>query len=1456
MANIDGGTLSFKSELNNDQIVQAIDETMARVQGLADTSVEGGKQMQDALAQAAAMIRSKIGEVNAACEQHEQALEELRSKYDALKSDASNAFMAGRDKEMAAIKAEQDAVLGEIRVRERLLEELREQGNILEQNAQEYEQNAQAVQQNAQAHQSMRARIRELKESLVEMEAAGLRNTEEYRRMQQEVGRLSDAWADASQQASVLANDQAGFVGITQGLNGVIGGFTAASSAVSLLVGENENLQAAMLKVQQLMSITMGLQQVSEALNKDSAFNLAILNRAKEWWNNLLAQGTGAQTAETTAKVAATQAERQQAVATTANAAAQTAQTTAAVAGTAANITLAGAFRMVGAAIRSIPVFGWIAAGITALAAGVAIFSSRASEAKKKAEEMYKGIAENAYKPIASVEELSNKWSALGDNLSEKEKFIKDNKKSFDELGVSINGVTDAENLLVANKGKFIQAQIEKAKAAVLLQQAQEKVKDLIEAEQKLAKMPDYVNRSVTSSTSGVTKSVKVYNTAKDEAKAAVEKLRKEIEKGFTNAANTEKNGWNILKNAGIDASNTYKAGTLGAIEQAIQEKRQALAKLTNNDDYKKSMAEIEALQKQADKITGKKSTGSTTTTSTTKKDTFKEGLDKMKAEYERFNKWMNSGDDVLIKSAQQEFAGILKQGATYIEYLKNQREQIMEIDVSSRTKEQNRQLRELNNAIAEETRTSVLQAFNEELNTQLSNARTILDQLNIIEQRRRELSQDGTELDKDKSDALNEAEKSALEQATAEADKLLEGYAGYVERKRRMEQDFNNDIALMERARLDAKTDDERAAIDDAIANRRKKYEKDSQSSGDADYDAMLEQYRTYEQRREAVAQEYNEKIATATLHGNNELVKQLQASQAKEMLNISFDELKASPEYAEAFANVENVSTQTLQNLIAKFEECKIAAGDALNPVDLATYGEKLNAIVAELNARDPFTALKKGYEELRAAKNDLKKAEAELKNVRANDLGAEAEQAAIAKVNKAKDKYIKTNNDVKKSQKAIRDSVKELAQQMSELGRVIGGTAGEIITIIGDIGTFTLQAMDGVEQASKQSATAIKAVESASVILTIVSAALQIAQKIMNLIGGDGGVKEYEKAAKIYESYVAILDEVINKQKELIEVMAGRDAQGAYEYALQMIDKQAESARILGKQYLDAGAKWNSHSNGVYQRRNIGDVAWKEWINFANQYGVAIDKADGRMTGLFDMTNEQIRALKEAAPTFFASLDKETQDYLNEIIATFDKIEDVTDAWRESVTQTSFESFESDFTDMLTNMDSSAKDFSKSFQEHMRKALIMEMYKSQFKSQLEQYYKMWANTFAVDSEGGVDVTTNEQQALDNLRNSIVTGAKDAADRINKQFGYENQDALTGAVSGVTEETASLIGGQMNAIRINQTDQMVILRNQLAQLNVIANNTEFCRYLTKLDVIINLLSSSDASLRSQGLG
>ncbi len=57
--------------------------------------------------------------------------------------------------------------------------------------------------------------------------------------------------------------------------------FSAAQGAIGLFAGENENLQKIMLKVQSLMAITIGLQQIEQMLNKDSAFTLVVEAKAK-----------------------------------------------------------------------------------------------------------------------------------------------------------------------------------------------------------------------------------------------------------------------------------------------------------------------------------------------------------------------------------------------------------------------------------------------------------------------------------------------------------------------------------------------------------------------------------------------------------------------------------------------------------------------------------------------------------------------------------------------------------------------------------------------------------------------------------------------------------------------------------------------------------------------------------------------------------------------------------------------------------------------------------------------------------------------------------------------------------------------------------------------------------------------------------------------------------------------
>ena len=211
------------------------------------------------------------------------------------------------------------------------------------------------------------------------------------------------------------------------------------------------------------------------------------------------------------------------------------------------------------------------------------------------------------------------------------------------------------------------------------------------------------------------------------------------------------------------------------------------------------------------------------------------------------------------------------------------------------------------------------------------------------------------------------------------------------------------------------------------------------------------------------------------------------------------------------------------------------------------------------------------------MKTASNELKTAEKELKQIRENGgAGTTAETAAIAKVNKAKDNYIKKNNKVRQSEKEVTSQVNKLCKELSDVGTTIGGEAGEdLISLIGDIGSFVMTTIDSFKSVTTATANAMSTMEKASVILSIVSAAYQLATKISNLFG-DGGEADYKRAEEVYKRYISVLDDVINKQKELMASISGENAKKSYKYALSLIKEQSDAARELGKQYLNAGAK----------------------------------------------------------------------------------------------------------------------------------------------------------------------------------------------------------------------------------------------------------------------------------------
>lgn len=124
--------------------------------------------------------------------------------------------------------------------------------------------------------------LREMQDAMARMRLSGQQNTEEYRKMAAEAANLSDTLQDLNTQTRILSNDDANLQGFMSGMSGLAGILTTATGALSLFATENENLQKIQTRLQSVMAVTMGLQQVFNTLNKDSAFRLVTVVRMKK----------------------------------------------------------------------------------------------------------------------------------------------------------------------------------------------------------------------------------------------------------------------------------------------------------------------------------------------------------------------------------------------------------------------------------------------------------------------------------------------------------------------------------------------------------------------------------------------------------------------------------------------------------------------------------------------------------------------------------------------------------------------------------------------------------------------------------------------------------------------------------------------------------------------------------------------------------------------------------------------------------------------------------------------------------------------------------------------------------------------------------------------------------------------------------------------------------------------
>ena len=290
-----------------------------------------------------------------------------------------------------------------------------------------------------QQTESMRAQLRQLTNEIASTtlayrqmtdternSAAGMELKHKLEELVKKAGELRDTMDDVSRQVRGEASDTKSFDAIAQGLNVVTSSAGAATSVFQMFGASQEDLINIQTKLQATLAISNALTVIQNNLQKESSLMLGIRTLQEK--------------AHTSAIAVRTAAEGRSIVVTKLATLAQTAFN--AVANVNPYVLLATAI---------LTVIGALVAFTTGSKEATTAEKRQREEGerlKKQQEDMYHSIGQAVGSVEAQYRSLQQQWSRLKTE-SEKNKWINENTNKFHELGLNVNSVADAEQILI-----------------------------------------------------------------------------------------------------------------------------------------------------------------------------------------------------------------------------------------------------------------------------------------------------------------------------------------------------------------------------------------------------------------------------------------------------------------------------------------------------------------------------------------------------------------------------------------------------------------------------------------------------------------------------------------------------------------------------------------------------------------------------------------------------------------------------------------------------------------------------------------------------------------------------------------------------------------------------------------------------------------------------------------------
>ena len=590
--------------------------------------------------------------------------------------------------------------------------------------------------------------------------------------------------------------------------------------------------------------------------------------------------------------------------------------------------------------------------------------------------------------------------------------------------------------------------------------------------------------------------------------------------------------------------------------------------------------------------------------------------------------------------------------------------------------------------------------------------------------------------------------------------------------------------------------TDKQEEKLGTWASNAAKKRESDIDSTSkaklEADKKAWQEyfiEFGNYQEKRKNLIQKYNDEIAKLQTDSPEYASKVAQKNKALEQLDEQFGH--STKAMADLFEDASNKSVSAIQSIIDKYET-------------LVKYmsGTDKDISIADLKGMG-FTD--KDIEGIEKGEISIKDVTDAIKGLKDELKGKSPWQAFVSDLEKGIEAIKKGGNDSKKIGQGITDignAVTSFTPALNEFGSSIADIFGFDDSKI----TSAIDALGGLGQ----TASGVGQIMSGDIVGGAMSAVSGISAVVSALDGMFGAdYSHYNEMVEEYNKLNEIWDELIDKKLEYINTSYGAEADKVGKEALELVNKSIEAYRILGRERLNSGASAGSHSIGKRMAKNTSS---SDWQDIARALNMSVKDAKdfigtGRMTGLFDLTVEQLEKLKSEAPTFWAKLDGNVRDYLDKIIEGEERIEEIHNQINEQLTQTTFDGVYSNFIDTLMDMKASSKDAAEDVSEYFMQAMLSEQIGTLYQDKL----KKWYEKFAKGMEDG-SLTESERNALNNEYMGYIEEAMKLRDELAAATGYDkiSQESTSqsstsrGFGTEMTHEDAGELSGRFTALQI----------------------------------------------------